>query len=1050
MPSDRPADVPPRATPQRRLLSIVFCDLVGSTELSAGLDPEDLLEVMRRYHDCCAGVIRGAGGYVARVLGDGVLSYFGYPRAREDDAVQAVGAALDLFDALAAVNIGIERKLQIRVGIASGTVIVGDLFGAAAGERDVIGETANLAARLQTAAEPGQVVICAATRDLTRGHFRYRALEPLTLKGFAAPVAAWHVLGRVRVASRFAAQRSRAAAPLIGRRAEAEGLWQSWRGACTEAGRVVLLRGEPGIGKSRLSEALIARLEGEAHLRLRLFCSPYHTSSALFPFVNHIERVAGFEHADPPQRKLEKLKGLLAGSPAGAEPALSVLGDLMSLPADGGVAPAETARERRERVFTAIVDQIAWMARRNPVLVLMEDLHWADPTSQELLSRIIDEAPRWRVLVLLTARPEYTPPWGERADVTTIALSGLGRSDAAMIAIEVAGGRSLPPEVLEPILRRTEGVPLFIEEMTKAMLESGLLRADSGRYVLAAPLPAMAIPTNLAASLQARLDRLGPAIEIAQAGAVLGRQFSYAMMRSVSNRTDAELQSALARLAEAQIIHCDGEPPDAEYRFNHSLLQDVAYSMMLRPRRQHLHERIVEVLEAGFPETAERAPELLAMHSTAAGLTGKAVDYWMKAGSRAVTRSANREAIDHLTKGLAVLAQLPDGAGRARTELTMRLMLAHASIAVNGYGSEVTAGAYARAGELIEFGTLDERAGALFGMYIGHLMGGRLESGTPPLRRLLALAEEHRHSGYLCLAHRVLGVLALYRGECAAACSHLETAIGLYDHSQHQGLTFRFGSHVAISAQAWLSVALWLAGLPDRARRTADEAVAAARDFAHAHTLGHVFGLVTHVYAMDEDFPTLAAISAEGEAFCERHRLGFFGPWLSIMGLWAGAQTGDPAAAIAPMRDALARYEATNTTLMRDYFRALLVRLLLIAGRPDEATAEVETALRHIDETGANWWKPEVLGLRAETLLAASPPQRAAAELCLHQALDEARTGGSKMLELRLATRIARLLRADGQAEAAERLLAPLLGAFTEGVTAPDLRSARALLAMPH
>jgi predicted ATPase len=706
---------------------------------------------------------------------------------------------------------------------------------------------------------------------------------------------------------------------------------------------------------------------------------------------------------------------------------------------------AESARERRERVFTTVLEQTAWLARRHPVLVLLEDLHWIDPTSQELLGRLVEQAPQWRALVLLTARPEYVPPWRERPEFRTITLSGLDRRDAAMIITEVAEGRSLPPEVAESILGRTDGVPLFIEELTKTALESGLLRAEGEHYVLVAPLPAMALPTSLEASLQARLDRLGPAIEVAQAGAALGRQFSYAVIRSVLDQGDAELQEELGQLAKAHIIHCRGAPPDAEYHFSHALLQDVAYGLMMRGKRQQLHGRIVEALESRFPDTAERAPELLAMHCAAAELTGKAADYWLKAGSRAVTRSANREAIDHLTKGLAALARLPGSAERARTELTMNLTLGHASIAVNGYCSAVTARAYARAGELIEFGDLDQRVGVLFGIYIGHLMGGRLEYGTAPLQRLLALAEEHRHSGYLCLAHRLLGVLALYRGECVAARSHLETAIALYDHGQHRGLTFRFGSHVGISARAWLSVALWLVGLPDQARRMADEAVMAARHFAHAHTLGHVLGLVTHVYAMEEEFATLAAISAEGEAFCERHRLGFFGPWHAVMELWARAQTGDPAAAIAPMRDALARYEATNTTLMRGYFRALLVRLLLLAGRPDEAAAAVEIALQQVAETGENWWMPEILGLRADVLLAGSPPQTAAAERCLRQALDYARTAGSKMLELRIATRIGKLL----CAQEAERLLGPLLADFAEGFATPDLKAARALLAAP-
>ena len=1035
------------STPQRRLLTIVFCDLVGSTELSAGLDPEDLLDVMTSYHRCCVDVIKGAGGFVARMLGDAVVAYFGYPRAQEDDAIQAARAALDLFDAVAAVDTGLDRKLRVRIGIATGTVIVGDLFGAISGEQDVIGETANLAARLQTAAEPSQVIICSTTHDLARGHFRYRRLDPMVLKGFAEPVLAWQVLGPAPVASRFEAQHSRALTPLVGRKAEVDRLWRSWREACAEEGRVVLLTGEPGIGKSRLAEELIERLEGERYTLLRCFCSPYHSSSALFPLINQLERAAGFERADRPQRKLEKLESVLARSAAETEHRVAVLADLLSLSTEDHSLPVESPRERRERVFVVLLEQLVGLAQRRPVLMILEDLHWIDPTSQELLARLVELVPQSRVLVLLTARPEYSPAWRDGPHVRTIPLWGLDRDDAALVIAGVAGGRSLPAEVVEPILGRTEGVPLFLEELTKTMLESGLLRADDERYVLTGPLPPLAIPTSLEASLLARLDRLAPGMEVAQAGAALGRQFSYALIRSVSTQPDTALQGALAQLVDAQIIQQRGLPPDAEYRFNHALVQDVAYGMMMRGTRQRLHAQIVQALETDFPDAAEMEPEVVALHCVGADLIDKAVGYWLKAGTRAVTRSANREAIDHLTKGIGLLPRISDSPERARTELTMQLTLGHASIAVNGYCNEVTSRAYARAGELIEFGDLDQRVGILFGVYFGHLMGGKLERGIEPLQKLFVLAQENGHTGYTCLAHRVLGVLALYRGELQAARTHLETAGEIYDHAQHAALAFRFGSHVGISAQAWLSVALWLLGQPDTARRLADDAVAAARRFGHAHTLGHVLGLVTLVYAESEDFATLAAISAEGEEFCDRHRLGFFGAWLRFMHLWAGAHDGNRGESIAATRDALARYEATNTTLMRAYFRGLLVRSLLTAGRLDEAAAEVEVALRDIAETGEYWWQPEIHRLRAECLIALPNADKGAAESCLWRAIADARAGGSKMLELRIAERLARLLRAEGRESEVAALLTPILAGFTEGFATPDLAAAREVLA---
>jgi class 3 adenylate cyclase/predicted ATPase len=1048
MPRTRKNASPQTAELQRRLLTIVFCDLVGSTALSVRLDPEDLLEVMSRYHRCVVGIIEGAGGFPARVLGDAIVSYFGYPQAREDDAIQAVRAALDLHDAVAGVDTGLDRRLRIRIGIATGTVIVGDLFDAAFGAQDVIGETPNLAARLQTLAEPGQVLICSTTHDLAGGHFAYRRLDPVALKGFADPVPVWQVLGVSAVDSRFAARGSRRLTPLVDRRDAQDLLWRSWREACEEEGRVVLLSGEPGIGKSRLTEALIERLEGEPHALLRFFCSPYHTSSALFPSINQLERAAGFERADSPETKLEKLETLLAQSGVETERGIALLADLLSLPTGGRhPLPAESPRERRERLFGVLLEQIAGLAARHPVLLSFEDLHWIDPTSQELLDRLVELVPQWRVLALLTARPEYAPPWPERRHIQVLPLVGLDRHDAALMIDGVTGVQKLPREIIEPILERTEGVPLFVEELTKTVLESGVLRAEEERWVLDEPLPSLALPTSLEASLLARLDRLAPVMDVAQAGAALGRQFSYAMLRAVSARPERALRAALAQLIDAQIIYQRGSPPEAEYVFKHVLLQDVAYGTMMRRKRQKLHAQIVQALETDRPDIVDSAPELLAQHCAGAGLIDRAIQYWRKAGDRAVAHSANREAIAHLRKGIDLLSRLPDSPERARRELNMQLTLAHAAIAAHGYSDAATARAYARAGELMEFGDLHQQVGSLYGMYIGHLMSGRLEQGVAPLHKLLALARHSGDSGYLCLAHRVLGVLSLYRGELAAARAHLEEARALYDEERHGALTFRFGSHVEISAQGWLAVTLWLLGLPDTARHRAAAAVAAARRLEHAHTLGHVLGLVTHVYAESGDFATLAAISAEGAEFCERRHLGFFGPWLRIMQVWAAAQGGDPSAGVAALRDALAHYTATKTMLMRPYFCGLLARLLLRAGRPQEAAAETRAALSTIAKRGEWWWRPEIRRIRAECLLALPSDNAAAAERALRQAIAEAGQSGARMLELRAATDLARLLLARGEGMAARTLLAPLVEAFGEGFATSDLTAVRELLA---
>jgi class 3 adenylate cyclase len=707
---------------ERRQLTVMFCDLVGSTALAARLDPEELREVIGAYHRSVAAVIERAGGFVAKYMGDGVLAYFGYPRADEHDAERAVRAGLAIVEAVAApgrpptdagvpgVDTAAEEPLQVRVGIGTGLVVVGDLIGkGAAQEQAVVGETLNLAARLQALAAPGTVVIGQSTRRLIGGLFDCEDLGAVEIKGLAAPVMASRVLRESGVESRFEALRA-TATPLVGRDEELALLARRWQQARAGEGCVVLLSGEPGIGKSRLAETLVERLAGEPHIRLRLFCSPHHQDHALYPTIAQLERAAGFRREDTATQRLDKLEAVLAQATNDLGAAAPLLAALLSFPTGERYRPLDlTPQKQKERTPRALVAQIEGLAARQPVLMLFEDAHWSDPTSLELLDLIIDRVPALRVLLIVTFRPEFLPPWAGRPHVTSLALNRLALRQRAEMIAGITGGKALAPEIADQIVDRTDGVPLFLEELTQAALESGVLADGGDRYTATGRLPAVAIPASLHASLLARLDRLVPVREVAQIGAALGRQFSHELIAAVavpgSGRSDPgmpqpHLDDALVQLASAELIYRRGTPPDAEYTFKHALVQDAAYGTLLRSRRQQLHAHIAPTLEDRFPEIVTAQPALLAHHCTEAGLTEKAVDYWLAAGRQAWGRSMLAEAVALLRRGLALITALPDGDRRRERELDMQIALGHAIIAFRGWGAPEAGERYSRAREL--------------------------------------------------------------------------------------------------------------------------------------------------------------------------------------------------------------------------------------------------------------------------------------------------------------------------------------------------------------
>jgi class 3 adenylate cyclase/tetratricopeptide (TPR) repeat protein len=1036
---DVPEPPAPAPEPQaeRRQLTVMFCDLVGSTALSARLDPEDLRAVIGAYHRCVAAVIERAGGFVAKYMGDGVLAYFGYPRADEHDAERAARAGLALVEAVAGLDTAAGAPLA-GVGIATGLVVVGDLIGqGAAQEQVVVGETPNLAARLQTLAAPGTVVIASSTRRLTGGLFDYEDLGAVEIKGLAAPVNASRVLHESGAESRFEALRA-IATPLVGRDEELALLMRRWLQAKSSEGSVVLLSGEPGIGKSRLAQTLIERFAGEPHTRLRLFCSPHHRDHALYPTITQLERAAGFRREDTADQRLDKLVALLTQAKGDLGEDLPLLAALLSLRTGERYPPLElTPQKQRERTLRALVAQVEGLAARQPVLLLVEDVHWADPTSLELLDLIIDRAPSLPLSLIVTFRPEFTPSWTGRPHVTSLGLNRLApRQRAAMIA-GITGGKALPAEIADQIVDRSDGVPLFVEELTMAVVESGTLTDMGDRYTAVGPLTPLAIPASLQALLIARLDRLAPVREVAQIGAALGRQFSHELIAAVASMPQPQLDDALAQLVGAELIYRRGTTSDAEYTFKHALVQDAAYSTLLRSRRQQLHARIAAPLEEHFPEIVAAQPALLGHHCEEAGLGEKAVAYWLAAGRQAWARSATAEAVALLRRGLALVPGLPDTDRRRETEFDLQIGLGQVLIASRGWGVPELGEARARARELAS--TLNRPRALLFalhGQLTYHAYRGDLTRAQELAAELRELGESGGDAATQIIGCHISGFIYLEQGDFTAARAYLEAGLAQFDPA-HDLL----GALLNQSSQ--LLVAL---GDLDQGLSRRDAALREARRPSHPHNLA-----LALVYAwrigrgVGADPKSLLQYAEEMLALAAEHGLGYY----RVAGLmergWCLTALGHADEGIPLLTTGLAGVKDSRVVLSRPYRLITFADACRMAGQWPAALGHLAEAHRLAEETGNRCYQAETLRLRGEVLLAIG--DGTGAEASYGESLALARRQTAKLWELHTAMSLARLWRDQGKCAAAQDLLAPVYGRFTEGFGTPVLREAKALLA---
>ena len=1035
---------------ERRHLTVMFCDLVGSTALSARLDPEDMRTLIGEYHSRVTEVISRYQGNIARYMGDGVLVYFGYPQAHEDDVEQAVRASLALVNAVAKLPTDTDATLSARIGIATGTVVVRELLvGETRSEQEVIGQTPNLAARLQTLAEPGTVLICPRTRRLTGGYFDYRDLGPLALKGWAEPIVVWQVLGTSGVESRFDAMHANKLPPLFGREEEIELLLRRWQHATQEEGRVVVLTGEPGIGKSHIAFALDERLQSEPHITLRYFCSAHHTNSALFPFISQLERAAGFKHSDSPAEKLSKLNALVAQSTSDPED-VAVLASLFALPASDRYSLQDLdPQKRKEKTLAAILAQLDGLSARQPVFMIFEDVHWIDPTSLELLAATVEHVPQLRALLLMTARPDFTPPWPSYSHVTTIPLTRLGRRDCAALVERVTGGKTLPKEVMDQIVAHTDGVPLFIEELTKMVLESGLLRERDGQYVLERPLPPLAIPTTLHASLMARLDRLAPVREVAQIGAVAGRDFHYELLNGVAGLPRQRLDEALNQLVRSELIFRRGEIPHAVYTFKHALVRDAAYAGLLKSRRVHLHAAIADALEQRFPEVVQTQPETLAHHFTEAGLIEKAIGYWLRAGKGAALRSANLEAIAHLKRGIELTGRLPTGEGTDKSELDLQLALGPCLIAAHGPAADDALATFARARELCErLGQPPEYLQVIFWLATASVVRGELPQALEAIAGLPSAAEAHGNQPTLLNVIRGRAMILMFMGRIVEARETLERAAQLFSEIDEAGRTAArtVGQDAGVSILVFMAWVLWILGQADEAVSRMTAALERADVVRHAHTSAYAWYYASVLHALRGE-PAIAQSYAERcLAISERH--GFhhwFGLSRAIRGICA-ALLDASAGRVDEVKTSLEEYQRAGYRLGLTAQFVLLCPVLLLRNEPEAALELIDHGLSIVSHNNERFFEAELYRLKASALLMRGASDNDA-ESFLEQALRTARSQQARSLELRAATDLAGLWMNQGKRAEALDILGSTYGCFKEGFDTPDLKNANTLLA---
>jgi class 3 adenylate cyclase/predicted ATPase len=1040
---------------ERRQLTVLFCDLVESTRLAGQLDLEDYREVIRAYQAACADVIQQFDGTIAQYLGDGLLVYFGYPQAHEDDAQRAVRTGLGIVKALDTLRQRLTQehalRLAVRVGIHTGLVVVGAIGGGARQEQLALGDTPNIAARVQNLAVPDTVVITEATLHLVQGYFTCNALGPHPLRGVSTAIHIHQVLEESGVQSRLDVAVTRGLTPLVGREVEISLLRDGWVQVQNGRGHTIALSGEAGIGKSRLVQVVKDYSADTPHTRMECRCSPYYQHTALYPIIDLVERMLHFQRDEALDSKLEKLEQALTQYRLPLHETMPLMATLLSLPVpEARYAPLPLTPERlRQKTLEALFAMVLELAERRPMLFILEDLHWVDSSTLEFLHLLISQRATAAILTVLTYRPEFQVPQEWRTCLTPLALQRLSPNDVATMVMQVTDGKPLPPEVLQHVVKNTDGVPLFVEELTKTIVESGLLRETDRHYELTGPLPTLAIPTTLHDALMARLDRLNTVKAVAQLGATLGRTFAYDLLEAVTPFDTAMLQQGLQQLVAAEILYQREVSPRTTYRFKHALLQEAAYQSLLKSTRQQYHQRIAQVLETQFPETVAMQPELLAHHYTEAGLGEQALAYWQRAGQRALERSAHVEAIGHLTKGLDVLTTLPVTAERVQQELALQLTLGMPLSATRGYAAPEVAHIYRRAQELCQcLGETPQLIPALLGLWRFYLLRAELGQAQELAEQCLLVVQRTEDTARHIVAHDVLGETLFFLGDFRRARTHLEQAVALYDPQKrrpHRALT-----DPGVSSLSILAGTLWMLGYPEQARQTSMEAVRLAEALAYPHILASTWVIAAHVHQLRRE---VDMTHAQAEAVITLASEQGFPFWLAeatIFVGWAQAMQIRGEEGIAQIQQGLATRQAIGLELTQPVYLLMLAEAYQCVGKPAEGLAVLVDAASRIDTTRECWRLAELHRLRGELLLAVSTTHDREAEACFRHALRIAHTQHAKSLELRAAMSLSRLWQQQGKRAEAWGMLEPIYRWFTEGFDTADLQEAKALLECSH
>jgi class 3 adenylate cyclase/predicted ATPase/energy-coupling factor transporter ATP-binding protein EcfA2 len=1023
---------PPPPDAERRQLTVMFCDLVDSTRLSSQLDPEDWRDVVREYQRVCTDVIQRYDGYIAQLLGDGLLVYLGYPHAHEDDAQRAVRAGLGMLAALGDLNRSLQPakgvQLAIRVGVHTGLVVVGEMGGAGRQEQLALGEVPNIASRIEGLAAANMVAISEATYRLVQGYFACQDLGVQTLRGVAEPLHVYHVLSESGVHSRLDIASARGLTPLVGREQEVGLLRERWAQVKAGYGQVVLLSGDAGIGKSRLVQVLKELVAHEPHVRWECRSAEYSQNTALFPLVDLFQRLLRFQPEDTPDEKLEKLEHALSQYRLPVEESVQLFAPLLSLPLpeERSAFLALSPQRQRQQTLETLVAMLLELAEHHPMLFILEDLHWTDPTTLEFLSLLVEQVPTAAIYTLLTCRPHFQPSWHHRSYLSEVTVHRLSHTQVEQIVTGMTNGKAFPAEVLAQIVEKTDGVPLFVEEITKAILESGQLKVLDGHYEFTGSLRTLSIPATLQDSLMARLDRLVTAKAVAQYAAVIGRQFSYDLLHAVSQVDEAMLQHELDRLVEAEIIYQRGLPPHSTYVFKHALIQDAAYESLLKSTRQRYHQRIAQVLEEQFPETVEGHPELLAQHYTEAGLIEQAVGYWHKAGQSAVQRSAHVEALTHLRQGLELLQTLPRTPQRLEREVDMLITLGASLIAVKGYGAAEVGQTYTRARQLCEH--LEDPYQlfpVLRGLWSYYLVRAELQTAHTLGEQLLTLAQQTQDPVMLSAADRAVGTTLLFLGAAVDASTHLTQDRALYD------------------LGAW---GLWCLGYPDQALVRSHQTVTLVQQIAYPFSLSWALGSAAMVHQFRRE---VRAAQERAEATISLAKEQGFPTWMALGAMlhgWALVHQGQAREGIAQITQGLTAYRATGAEIVRPYFLALLAEAHGTIAQPEAGLAVLAEALTLVDSSGERFYEAELHRLKGELLLQQASETHLEAETCFQHAIRIAQSQQAKSWELRAAMSLACLWQQQGKRQEAYDLLASVYGWFTEGFDTADLQDAKVLL----